>query len=220
MRKLLIPSLIEVLKPTAASFLRLVKGFRIPFLCRVIPNQIMSPSLQPDLNVLNCRVQLTNQKKDDSAFDAFTVQICGSIHAPCRTTLKILITDVTDGSSRAKPVHSCIKQWQIQDSPLFCYNAELGRIPNADSTLSDWTDVARLHLDWLRFPHKGKRKLQFSTSILSRQSGEELACAVCTFTYDNATPGYNDLQENIQRTKTLTVALAFAVSASDNKLFN
>ena len=39
-------------------------------------------------------------------------------------------------------------------------------------------------------------------------------------TYVNPKFGYIDLQENIQRTKTLAVAIAFAVSAADNKLYN
>ena len=39
-------------------------------------------------------------------------------------------------------------------------------------------------------------------------------------TYENPEFGYIDIQENIQRTKILTVALAFAVSASDHKLYN
>jgi uncharacterized tellurite resistance protein B-like protein len=70
------------------------------------------------------------------------------------------------------------------------------------------------------FPQKGNRKLRFRTSILSRQSGEQLAWATFTLCYENPDFGYIDLQENIQRTKTLAVALAFAVSAVDGKLYD
>jgi len=80
--------------------------------------------------------------------------------------------------------------------------------------------VAQLRVDWLRFPRKGNRNLQFNTSILSRQSGEELACAKCTLAYENPDFGYINLEENIERIKTFAVTLAFAVSASDNKLYD
>ena len=108
----------------------------------------------------------------------------------------------------------------MQNSPVFCYNTDLGKLPNEITTLSDWTTVAQLNSDWLIFPHKGQRNLQFTVSVLSRNSGEELANAQCTFIHENAEFGYIDIQENIQRTKYLTVALAFAVSAADKKLYN
>jgi tellurite resistance protein len=136
------------------------------------------------------------------------------------TTLQVKITDVTDDVNDAKPVHGRVKQWQLQDSPVFCYSADLGKVPQQVTTLLDWTTVAQLHFDWLMFPHKGSRDLQLSTSILSRRDGEQLAYATCTFSYDNPEFGYMDLQENILQTKTLTVALAFAVGAVDNKLYD
>jgi len=179
---------------------------------------------------LDCRVQLTRQKKDNCVFDAFDVEICGSISARRDTdnaTLKVSIMDITDGAAKAKPVQARVKQWQIQDSspqgggpPIFCYNADLGRLPRQVTTLSDWMSVAQLHVDWLRFARKGKRNLQFNTSILSCESGKELACGKCTFAYENPDFGYIDLEENIRRTKTFAVALAFAVSAADDKLYD
>jgi DnaJ-domain-containing protein 1 len=193
------------------------------------------------LSILNCRVQLTKQKRDDTIFDAFTIQIVGSIRTASDNnyaTVQILISDVTDGSDKTKPVRSlftvhssspqdaCRRMNNEQSTmnfgawPVFCYRADLGRLPNRVTTLSDWTTVAHLNLDWLLFPHKGKRTLQFSTSVLSGQSGQELAYAECVFAYENPALGYVDLQENLHRTKSLAVALAFAVSAADNKLYH
>ena len=178
----------------------------------------------PDLSILNCRVQLTKQKADNSISDTFTIELSGSIRAASESdyaTVQILITDATEGTDRAKPVHSQSKQWQMQDAPpVFCYRADLGRLPNRVTTLSDWTTVAHLNLDWLLFPHKGKRTLQFSTSVLSSQNGQEIAYAECLFAYENPAFGYVDLQENIHRAKSLAVALAFAVSAADNKMYH
>jgi len=205
------------------DFRELLSRFNFPVLPKVGLNEAAEPCERPDLKVLNCRVQLIRQEKDDSVFDAFNVEICGSIHAPSDmhyTIVRILVTDVTDGIGKAEPVQARVKQWQLPDSPAFCYNGELGKLPNADSTLSDWTAVAQLRLDWMMFPRKGKRNLQFNTSILSREGGEELACAECTFTYENTAFGYIDLHRNIQRTRTLAVALAFAVSAADKKLYD
>lgn len=200
-----------------------VSSAKFPASCQASSNQITESSELPDPRELNCRVQLTKQQEGEGVFAAFTVQIGGTIHAPGdmhHTTLQILITDVTDEVHDAKPIHSRLKQWQLQDSPTFCYNADLGRLPQQTTILSDWTDVAQLHLDWLMFPHKGQRNLQCTTSILSRRNGQELASATCYFTYDNPEPGYTELQENVQRTKTLAVSLAFAVSAADRKLYN
>lgn len=171
-------------------------------------------------SLLNCRVRLTAQKRDDLVADAFSIEFAGSIHAASDSdcaSVQILISDVTDGIDKAKPVLSGISNFP---RPVFCYRADLGRLPNRVTTLSDWTTVAHLDLGWLLFPHKGKRTLQFSTSVLSSRSGQELACAECLFAYENPDFGYIDLQENVHRTKNLAVALAFAVSAADNKMYH
>ncbi len=219
------------------DFRELLRCFNFPVLPKVGLNEAAKPCEQPDPKVLNCRVQLIRQEKDNRVFDAFNVEIRGSIHAPGDrhyTTVQVLITDVTDGITEAKPVQARVEQWQqspqtqkkafaspqLYDSPAFCYNADLGRLPHAESILSDWTAVAQLDVTPMIFPRKGKRNLHFNISILSRENGEELACATCTFSYENASFGYIDLQENIQRTKTLAVALAFAVSAADKKLYD
>lgn len=221
MAELLIPILIVILAPAIVILLGLVKGFKFPALRKADSNQGAELTEQPDLRVLNCRVQLINQKDRNCCFDALSVEICGTIHVPSDmhyTIVRILITDMTDGISKAKPVHSCVNRWQMQHSPAFCYNVDLGKLPKRGTALSDWFTVGQINLDWLTFPRKGKRMLQFSTSILSRESNEEFACAKCTFTYENPTFGYVDYQENIQRIKAMIVGLAFAVSAADKKL--
>jgi len=184
--------------------------------------------------ILNCRVQLTRPRTNCryppsgpgmggaiSAGDAFTIQIAGSIHAGCDNdcaAVRVLITDVTSGNHKAKPVHT--RATSASGGTVFCYQADLGRLPSKVTTLSNWTTVANINLDWLLFPHKGRRILQFNISVLSVQRGQELACAQCLFTYENPAFGYVDLQQNAHRAKTLAVALAFATSAADNKLYH
>ncbi|MEE9369897.1 MAG: TerB family tellurite resistance protein [Sedimentisphaerales bacterium] len=207
----------------AVNLLEMVKGFHVQLLQKIGYNRNSTEIVaQPDPNTLNSRVQLATQKSDNSIFDVFNVEICGTISAPSDmhyAAVQISITDITDGLLAARPVHSKVKQWQMHDSGVFIYNAELGKLPNEDIVLPNWIPVAQLHLDWLLLPRRGPRDLQFITSILSRDSLDELACAMCTFTYQNREFGYIDLQENIQRAKMLAVTLAFAVSAADNKLY-
>ncbi len=183
---------------------------------------VTSPE-RPDMAVLNCRAQLIRLKEENKIFDAFIVEITGTIHALAEmlhTTLQILIADVTEDAHNPKTIKSRIKQWQMKNSSAFCYSADLGKLPQQDTILSEWTPVAKLHLDWLSFPHRGNRNLRFYISILSHQSGQQLASAVCDLGYENLEFGYIDLHNNIQRTKTLAVPLAFAVSATDGKIYD
>jgi len=181
----------------------------------------LSPEL--DLTVLNCRVKLSEQQDGDSFYDAFNVEICGSIHARRdvqSATLSISIVDATDPEPKTNPVQALVKQWQMPDSSVFSYTAKLGKLPHQVTTISEWTSIALLRLDWLTLPRKGKRELMFITSIFAAEGGEQLACARCYFEYHNRDFGYLDFKENIQRSKTLAVALAFTVSAVDGKLYD
>ncbi len=186
-----------------------------------------SPDLYAPLNMdaLNCRIVKTEFKEGDAVYDAFAVELCGAIHAPndtCRVTLNISIRDVSDESA-GQPVlegNPNVASQGDTNVPEFKYVAELGRLPNRVTRLEDWTAVARFRTDKPVFPRRGKRTLQFETSVLSADSGRELAEAKCNFVYDNAYPGYLDLRENAERTSVLTVALAFAVSAVDNRLYD
>jgi tellurite resistance protein len=187
------------------------------------PCQSTGSSEQPDLSALNCRARPTKQGTEACLFDTIVVEICGSIYTPGDSyygVVEISLADVTDQTSEAMPVHSSTKQWQGRGSEVFCYNGDIGRLPKGVARLPDWTAVAQLSIDWLEFPRKGKRQLQLSASILSRDGGEELACAQSDFIYENPKFGYLDMQENIQQTKSLAVALAFAMGVANGKLLD
>jgi len=182
-------------------------------------NAYSSPAASDELR---CRVRLAKQKDNQSVFDAFRVDICGHIPRPDdidRAMAKIWIEDVTDTSLPPRPVHSRIEQWQSKDSPDFCWTKDMGKLPAEKSVLSDWTAMAKLHFSWLRLPRRGRRNLRFNFAVLGTESQDEIAYADCTFIYENPEPGYMDLQEIDQRVATLAVALAFAVSAVDKKLY-
>ena len=179
-----------------------------------------------DMKGLNCQVQWTKLEDEKGVYDALSLEICGSIYAPndmCDTTLQISILDITDGVDDAKVVQSRLPQWSTQSGPdlsAFSYRAMLGKLPHKVTTLSDWTVIAQIRFDWLLLPRKGKRRLQFTTSIISADNKQELACSQCEFTCENPAFGYVNLQENMERTNILAVALAFAVGAADNKLYD
>jgi tellurite resistance protein len=175
---------------------------------------------QPNLHILNCRVRLTAEYNLDSSIEVFVIEICGTIHAPesqHATDARVTITDVTDGDAA---VRAAVKHTQIKDSPTFCCTAELGRLPNAHTLLQDWTGVAKVQADRIILPRKGERRLLFDVAILSRKTTRVLASAKCSFCYENEADGYLDIDENIQRTKTLAVAVAFAVSSADKKIYD
>jgi tellurite resistance protein len=172
---------------------------------------------------ISCRVRLEKTEKEGLISDVLTVEICGSTQAPADTqsvTLRAELMDVTNEYAQGQPVLARANQAQGQDSATFYYEADLGKVYQTTITLTDWTPVARIRTDLLLFPRRGKRNVRFRTALLSSQSREEIACANCNFSYENTSPGYIDLHENIQHAKTLTVGLAFAVGAADNKLSN
>jgi hypothetical protein len=190
------------------------------------PENLQESSQPIDMRGLNCQVQWTKLEEENRIYDALNLEICGSISAPndmCDITLQISILDITDGIDEAKVVQSRLPQWSSQNGPdpsAFSYRAKLGKLPHSITTLSDWTVIAQIRFDWLLFPRKGKRQLQFTTSIISADNNQELGRTQSEFTCENPAFGYMDLQENIERTKILAVALAFAVSAADSKLYD
>ena len=250
MGKILIPIIVGVAASASLMVLSLINRKRLPELinrlksgdffsnfsfsnlincCKtaVSPKKKPRPSIECspelDLNILNCRVKLSENQDGDCVSEAFDVEICGSIHAPRdvqSATLDISIMDTTDPEPYTNPVQALVKQWQVPDSSVFCYKAKLGKLPHQVTTIADWTSIALLRLDWLSLPRKGKRELLFVTSIFPTEGGEQLACARYYFTYRNRDFGYLDLKDNIKRSKTLAVALAFTVSAVDNKMYD
>ncbi len=164
---------------------------------------------------LNCRVGIREGSK------SFDVEISGVIHAPSDVhsiTAEVSIVDMTEGLDKATEVLSAVTKLQSDCSKAFIYEADLGKLPNKVTMLSDWTTVCEVHFDWLKFAKKGKRILELQTSIISSESGEELCNGKCCFDYNNPSFGYLESQESLIHIKTLAVTLAFAVSAADHKL--
>ena len=221
MEKLIPPA--SILKPfaTVALCLRSAWGFKLPALGEVLGSVAAEILHARRPNTLNCRAQLTKQQTDNSGSDVFTVDISGSIHAPTQNheaIVSISVIDVTEGIFRAKPLNGSVEQYRSQASQIFSYTAQLGKLPDRITTMTDWMPVARVYTDWMVFPRKGKRKLRFNIAIISRETNEKLTSATCDLVYENNTFGYIDLRQNTKHIKNLAVSLAFAVSAADNNV--
>lgn len=177
------------------------------------------PPHKDDNRRFACKVQLQSESSDGNTGGAFAVMIRGAVRVPTvmhETDVQILIADVTAGADSPQPVLCAAKEWQLDDSPAFCYRACNGKIPDTDFVISDWLGVATIPIDLLQFPAKGDRKLQFVTTLTSHGTSNELASASVSLDYRNDNLGYADAEENAERTQTLTLQLAAAVCTGRN----
>lgn len=184
--------------------------------CVISKQNILTRESQKASN-LHCRVELTGADDQNNESVAFEVEIRGLIAASsqgCEVDVQVLIADVQDERGEPRPILSTVKQFQMEDSPAFCFHSRIGNLPSRETILSDWTPIAQIRADLLRFPRKGKRKLKFITSIICSADSQELACAVATIDYQNDQVGYIDAKENQQRSEMLIVRLAGALCRS------
>ncbi len=134
------------------------------------------------------------------------------------TEIQVLLADTTQAPDNTLPILCTIPKWQLDNSPAFCYKEYNGKIPQTKTVLTDWVAVTNIPTEILNFPRKGNIKLKFVTSLISRQTGEELACAETLLDYDNRKLGYIDVRENARRTEVLTWQLALSVCAVSDQL--
>jgi hypothetical protein len=173
-------------------------------------------------NDLNCRVKLSRQHKVDSKIGIFNIGLLGSIHASNpnqKAIAEVFINDQASVLGERQPVYSSAIEWKLENSEIFCFSSDLGRMPKRHTEIAEWTEIAQIHCDWLVFPRQGKRMLQFVVYIFSSDDGEQMGKAECFFEYENQDLGYIDKRENMQKADTLAIPLAFAISAADKRLY-
>ena len=193
----------------AADFLRTLLRHRKASLR---PDNCTPPPHPPD-TTFACTVRFDFESPDTPG-GAFAVMIRGAVPVPTpmhEIDVQILIADVTHGANSPQPVLCTAKQWQLDDSHVFCYRACSGKIPSTDFVISDWLGVTTIPTDLLQFPAKGNRTLQFVTTLTSHGASNELASASVSLDYRNDNLGYADAKENADRTQILTLQLAAAV---------
>jgi hypothetical protein len=172
---------------------------------------------------LNCRARIGREPKGDSWQSVLIVDICGTIVAPDEgheVRLEVTLGDVTDDSDHALPVLGRPKEGSIQGAPPFEFQASMGKLCHQTTVLEDWTVAGQISPEWCVFPRKGQRLLQYKVAIVSQSTANPLATATCKSTYENVETGYLDIEDNIQRAKTLAVGLAFSVGAASGSLLD
>lgn len=179
------------------------------------------PERSVDLSGLNCRARIGREPKGDTWQTVLIVDICGVIEAPDDghdVDLKATLSDITDRKGPALPALVRPKQGPINRSAQFTYQTQIGRLCHQHTVLEDWMAVAQISPEWFVLPRQGHRELRFDIAIVSRSTGEQLATGTCIGAFENIEIGYLDIDDNIQRAKTLAVGLAFSVGAANNAL--
>jgi len=174
-----------------------------------------------DPNVLNARARIGRQPKGDSWQSVLIIDICGTIEAPDdghEVGLEVKLADVTDDKANPLPALSRPKQGSINSVTPFMFQTGMGKLCSQKTVLEDWTAVAQISPEWLVLPRQGHRKLQYSIAVVSQSTGDHLAETSCIAPYESIETGYLDVQDNIQRAKTLAVGLAFTVGAANGAL--
>ena len=182
------------------------------------PQDVYTPV---DPSVFNARMRIGREAEGDSWRSTLIVEICGTIKAPDdnhEVSLQVSLSDVTDGSAPPLPVLNRPKHGPLQGSSIFVHQSPMGKLCHSTTVLGDWTVVAQLSPELFVLPRQGSRRLQGCIAIVSQNAGERLAYTNSLTTFENVEIGYLDIEDNIQRAKTLAVGLAFSVAAADNEL--
>jgi uncharacterized tellurite resistance protein B-like protein len=176
-----------------------------------------------DLGAFNCRARIGRQADGDTWRSVLVVDICGTIQAPGDghgIDVRIELSDVTDGPNQPLSILNRPKHGPLNGSSHFVHQCDMGRLCRQTTVLQDWTAVAQIAPQWFVLPRRGPRQLKYTAAVVSRETGEQLACATCLGAYENTETGYLDVEDDIQRAKTLAVGLAFSVGAANGRLLD
>ena len=176
-----------------------------------------------DLSAFNCRARIGREADGDSWRSVLVAEVCGTVHAPTEgheVAVRIALSDVTDDAAEPLAVLNRPKQGPLNGSSHFVHQSSMGKLCHDVTVLENWTIVAQLSPEHFVLARCGPRKLKYSVSIVSQETGGELAHAECVGTYENLETGYLDIEDNIQRAKTLAVGLAFSVGAANGQLLD
>ncbi len=176
-----------------------------------------------DTTILNCRARIGREPDGDSWRSVLVVDLCGTIESPDdghEVYLEVSLHDVTDDPDQPMSVLNRPKQGPVQQNSPFVFQTDMGRLCRRTTVLEDWTSAAQISPEWFVLPRQGHRDLRFSVAIISRETGARLAAASCVAAYENIEIGYLDVEDNIERAKTLAVGLAFSVAAANNELLD
>src|SRR3989339_1585806 len=149
------------------------------------------PQIPADPDAFRCNIAYENSR--------FNVEVDGTVHLPndmhpCIVNVDIF--DITENTQIPQSVRTKIKQWQKNASGDFHFVKDIGKIPYKTTRLDGWTNIAVIDMSWLDFPRKGRRKLRFNVSIISKETKQPLESAAAVCLYDNEKFGYLDIQRS------------------------
>ncbi len=176
-----------------------------------------APYKPVDIAALNCRMRTGRELYEGAWRSVLLIDICGTIEAPdenCEVGLEIALSDAAE----SQPALVRSQQGVAQEGRPFTYQTDMGKLCHRQTVLEDWTTVAKICPDLFVLPRQGQRNLHFDVVVIAKAAGQRLAAAACVSPYDNAETGYLDIEDRIQRAKTLAVGVAFSVGAADNDL--
>lgn len=174
---------------------------------------------QDEDNPLKCKVSFADKDKEK---DKLLVEIKGLVKSPYKKSFVsavVTMFDVTDSYKRKKIVQSSTGAFQCEKSPEFSFEKDLGKLTCNELVIENWMKVANINTQFIRPARKGTRKLELVLTIFSKEKSKVIARSCCYFDFENENPGYIDLQDNIQKAKSIAITLGFAVSAADGKLY-
>jgi len=188
------------------------------------PGETPAGFRQPlDLTTFNCRARIGREADGETWRSILVVDICGTIQAPedgHGIDVRIELNDVTDKTDEPLPLLDRPKHGPLNGSLHFVHQCDMGRLCRRTTVLPDWTTVGQLSTQWFVLPRRGQRQLKYTIAIVSRETGAQLAGATCLGAYQNTEAGYLDIEDDIQRAKTLAVGLAFSVGAANGQLLD
>ncbi|MCE5185550.1 MAG: hypothetical protein LLF76_05435 [Planctomycetaceae bacterium] len=168
-----------------------------------------------------CRVELLSNDEPAGRDQFFQVQMIGWVPTPCdnyQTDVQVKILDVTEGRQHAEPVLSTERQFQSGKDAVFHWQSCNGPVPTRNAVLVRWITVAQVPCHCLRFASRGRRRLQFTVSVLSSQTGRALVTASKRIDYVNCSDGFRERQERKLEVLRSTLLVSAVVCLNESKL--
>jgi hypothetical protein len=163
-----------------------------------------------------CKIdQLIDESQPVNQDQFFSVQMVGRIPTPeddYDTDVRIEISDITRSLFDPEKILSADEHFRSSDDVGFQYVTHNGTVPQKNAVLSHWVTVGQIPCHVLRFAYRGRRKLLFKVSVLSKQTGDCLVSSQRAIEYVYCGDGFREIQDRRMDVLRSSVELA-ALSA-------
>lgn len=142
--------------------------------------------------------QITDLQQSENQDTFFQVSMIGRLPVPDKkhdTEVRITIRDITESVFNPLAVLTVSDQFRAADDASFELTADHGPVPNPESVLAEWVQIAQIPCHLLRFAYRGRRKLQFEISIFSKHTRQEIVSDRQVHEYVSCVDGYMELRQ-------------------------